>query len=268
MRRAFGDVIKTNPIDINVEYKKVYIIFTKMYLPDIEEHFLKMPFKGTCLTFDEFNEKYEFNFEENPVEVTLDYFINFCEYFYNLLWALMVHCRFNTEVAPDFAMSFIEKIIDEINYGIIQEQNVVWFVEKNEVVRAVEERVTHSLKTKVVKYNHHSMKGDLEQKKLILKELADDLEGKKTKLKEINSSLEKDIFFAFNNLNIRHNNVSEGDNKNYKKYIAEMPLEELEEWYDETYQMYLIAILELEQSERKKRFDQLRELIETFKKVM
>ena len=43
-----------------------------------------------------------------------------------------------------------------------------------------------------------------------------------------------------NNLHIRHNNV-EGDD--YKKLTAEMPSNELEEWYDRTYDLMLLALM-------------------------
>ena len=44
-----------------------------------------------------------------------------------------------------------------------------------------------------------------------------------------------------------------------------MTPQQIEEWYDETYQMCLLAFLEIEQSERKKKFDKLKESIENTK---
>ena len=41
-----------------------------------------------------------------------------------------------------------------------------------------------------------------------------------------------------------------------------MNAEELERWYDETYQMCLLAFMRLEQKERKKRFDEAKSKIE------
>ncbi len=65
------------------------------------------------------------------------------------------------------------------------------------------------------------------------------------------------IFFMLNNLNVRHNNVNEKDKK-YKAYTAHMNDEELEKWYDELYQMILLAILELEQIYRNRLVDELK----------
>ena len=70
------------------------------------------------------------------------------------------------------------------------------------------------------------------------------------------------IFYCFNNLNMRHRNTAEGD-KQYKKYVAKMSNKELENWYDEIYQMCLLAFLEFENSNRYIKFDQLKKNIET-----
>lgn len=80
--------------------------------------------------------------------------------------------------------------------------------------------------------------------------------------KEIIRNLLNDLF---NNLNIRHNNVNSNDSK-YKAYVAKMSCNELEHWYDETYQMCLLAILELEHKERKADLDELKSRIESAQK--
>ena len=41
-----------------------------------------------------------------------------------------------------------------------------------------------------------------------------------------------------------------------------MPPEELEHWYDETYQMCLLAFMRLEQNNRKKEFDVIKKRLE------
>lgn len=109
------------------------------------------------------------------------------------------------------------------------------------------------------------MRGNVEGKKEILLKYASLLEPKEKILNSINPSLKKDLFYLFNNLNIRHNNIDCSDKGNYKKYVSEMTPQQIEEWYDETYQMCLLAFLEIEQSERKKKFDKLKESIENTK---
>ena len=70
--------------------------------------------------------------------------------------------------------------------------------------------------------------------------------------------MKDDLFFLFNNLNLRHNNVDPSNKGKYKRIVSELDKGELEHWYDETYQMCLLAFMELEQVERKKAFDEFK----------
>lgn len=110
---------------------------------------------------------------------------------------------------------------------------------------------------KVLEYNHYTMKGDIARKKETLRILADQLEPKRADLTAINKELASNVFFMFNNMNIRHNNRTEGD-KNYKEVVAKMTQDALESWYDETYQLCLLAFLELDNVERTKKVAQLK----------
>ena len=102
------------------------------------------------------------------------------------------------------------------------------------------------------------MKGDLEGKRNILLLLADQLEPQREKLKQINSQFESDLFFLFNNVNLRHNNTDLGNKSHFKPCVAAMSTEEKEQWYDDTYQMCLLAFLELDNQDRKDRVNQLK----------
>lgn len=84
------------------------------------------------------------------------------------------------------------------------------------------------------------------------------LEAKRSDLKKADKTLENDLFYIFNNLNIRHNNIDPQLKGNYKVYVAQMPNDELERWYDEAYQMCLLAFLQLENHDRKIEFDKLK----------
>lgn len=138
------------------------------------------------------------------------------------------------------------------------------FVEKSPAAIAVAESdlVPKELSYRIISYNHYSMKGQLEAKKSALVQLASLLEPKRGSLKKADKTLESDLFYLFNNLNIRHNNVDPADSAKYKPFIVQMKQEELEHWYDETYQMCLLAFLQLEQTERKIEFDRLKTAIE------
>lgn len=87
------------------------------------------------------------------------------------------------------------------------------------------------------------------------------LEPRRPELTQIDSGFASDLFYAFNNFNIRHNNV-DPSGKNYKKPVADLTNDQLEQWYDEVYQMSLLAFLRLEHIDRKKSFDVLKNSIE------
>ena len=108
------------------------------------------------------------------------------------------------------------------------------------------------------------MRGNLQEKKSTILKLAELMEAKRDELSKVDSKFCSDIFYLFNNLNIRHNNVDPSIAGKFKKAVADMSLEELEHWYDETYQMCLLAFLRLEQAERKIEFDKLKSKIESF----
>ena len=81
-------------------------------------------------------------------------------------------------------------------------------------------------------------------------------EGMKSNIKVLNSKLDDDIGFMLNNINIRHNNKS---GKSKKEYVYKMRKDTMEKWYDETYQMLLLAFLLNEQPNRSKKISHLKE---------
>ena len=134
-------------------------------------------------------------------------------------------------------------------------------IEDKPEVTAVAEIIDDPLALPVIKYNHHLMKGDISAKKDILLKLGSYLEGKRDEVKAANSRLESIIFIMLNSLNIRHNNCDPSNKGKYKQVVADMTSETLEEWYDELYQMILLVILEMDNKERIKKFEELKKAI-------
>ena len=130
--------------------------------------------------------------------------------------------------------------MSNLNYEYIyfdKEEKVI-LVERDSAAFAVADIVEEELAFKVIEYNHYLLKGDLDKKRNILKALADKVEGFRDNL---NKSLFSDFGYLANNINIRHNNL---EGKNKKEYLLNIANEELEDWYDETYQVMLLCILE------------------------
>ena len=95
------------------------------------------------------------------------------------------------------------------------------------------------------------MKGNLEGKLGILKLMADDIDNKniRSALHDINATLEKQLYQLINKF-VRHNHAQ-------TPIIYEMNDEELESWYDDIYQMWLLAKLELDHVGRRNRIAEL-----------
>ena len=284
MRRTFAQILQEAKIDPKQEYKKLYgMLFDRTIVvsnsnrvsayDELSECFLGFPFRGTCLSLEEFNELHDFHFEKEPANFKIDELISLCEYMENLLIAYQyIPLNFpygygNTRpqlINVQFYLQQIGQVIERIGYMQATQNGFTIFVEKSPAAIAVAESdlVPKELSYRIISYNHYSMKGQLEAKKSALVQLASLLEPKRGSLKKADKTLESDLFYLFNNLNIRHNNVDPADSAKYKPFIVQMKQEELEHWYDETYQMCLLAFLQLEQTERKIEFDRLKTAIE------
>ena len=79
--------------------------------------------------------------------------------------------------------------------------------------------------------------------------LADEIEPRRSELKSSPGSVESELFQMLQKF-VRHNNRE-------NPVIAAMKPEELEAAYDDIYQMWLLAVLELDNVERKKRAKEL-----------
>lgn len=275
-RIPFSQVLKNASVDIRREYDRLYTMFCysryvngsgkPFSLKDYcAKNFMNLPFRGTCITLEDFDECHNLKFEENPVHFDLDYLVNFCEYSYNLaIHNSGLECGpsiMNTSFPMQTYIGQLMAVVEIIGYISKAEDGVTIFVPKDQAAISVAEIIDPGLSYKVIEYNHHSMRGDLERKKVILLALAERLESQRNKLQKIHSVVEDDLFFVFNNINIRHNNTDPAGN-NYHSHVAAMTIEEIEKWYDDAYQMSLAAFLELDHAERKDRVKQLKEDIQ------
>ena len=274
-RIPFSQRLKNAKVDIRREYERLYSLFYLLKIPygsignitlkeTCANSFPNFPIRDTCISLDDFNDTHGFNFEDSPIDFNIDYLVSFCEYTYNLV---SYSERYNSGMitldlndAITFYIHQIMLVIGKIGYMGHVKDNLMIIVPKDQVVISVAEIVDPNLSYRLIEYNHHSMKGNLEKKRAILLVLADQLEPLQTKLKEINSKLAKDVFFLLNNVNVRHNNIDQ-NGTNYNPYVANMKKEEFEQWYDTIYQLCLLAFLELEHLDRKERIDQLKQNI-------
>lgn len=276
-RKSFSQILKEASVDLRREYDRLYSMFCLQKYPNgtgefvtLKEfcgyNFINLPFRGTCISLDDFDDFYGYHFQRNPKDLDLNYLVSFCEYSYNLalynqgiMFGMPV---VNSNQPMPVYLQQVIKVIEIIGYMINSQNGVVDFVPKDQAAIAVAEIIDPNLSYKLIEYNHHTMKGNLVRKKETLLALADKLEPQRAKLCQINKTLESDLFFLFNNVNLRHNNA-DPNGKAFHSYIEKMGAEDIERWYDEIYQMCLLAFLELDNVNRKESVKKLKKDIDT-----
>ena len=267
------DKLINDPNGIRIEIPDTFFSMTDndvdIQYYSLEDFFDTFMFKtwkarGTCISCKDMRKTLNLDEIVDSDDPSFEETISYCEYVANLIKLYDkaelkegVHlCKTSVAVA---IITNLNSIMDWLNQEMVffEKEERVLITEKNAAVTAVAEYVDEELAYQIVKYNHYTLKGDISKKKEILLKLGSELEPKRKQLSPINSQLETNIFFMLNNLNIRHNNRSKKD-KNYKEYVAKMKKNKLEEWYDELYQMMLLAMLELEQVERNQKINELK----------
>lgn len=220
--------------------------------------------RGTCINCDDMRETLlldEILENDDPTDKET---ITFCEYVANLVSMYdktnlkeSIHIKATSVITA--IKDNLRSLLDLLNceMKVFEDQECVLIVEKNAAVTAVAETTDKELSFRIIQYNHIALKGQLTRKKEILQMLGNQIEPERKNLTSVNKQLADNIFFLLNNLDVRHNNRSKKD-KNFKEYTAQMTKKRLEKWYDELYQMILLAMLELEQMKRNKRIDELK----------
>lgn len=200
-------------------------------------------------------------------DLTINELIIYLEYVENILnlaWNYMINTE-GVNIYTEFNMlrENLDDLLDRINHEkyIFDDEEMVLISEKNAEATAVVEIVDTKTSLKVIKYNHYLLKGDIQAKKDIILELAAKLEPKRKQLDKLDNKLSSNLFYMLNNLNLRHNNVDK-TSKSYKDAVAKMKKATLENWYDETYQLELLAFLLLDNVKRSKKVDELKAKME------
>ena len=222
-------------------------------------------YRGHFVDTEDYLDALEYDYLIDDARYSVECFITFIELVYNF-WMLAYKNLCDDKMFTKWQNNFYhlrDVILDNLeiyNQKAFFEENRVLIVEDKPEVTAVVEIVEPELTIDIIQYNHRSFEGEIELKKSILLKLANELEPKRKEIKALNEKLEDDIFFMLNNLNIRHNNRSKKD-KHYKEYVAKMKKDRLEKWYDELYQMMLLAILLLDNVDRTDKVKELKSKI-------
>jgi hypothetical protein len=265
--------------DISVELKRIYQLveqretihlqYQTYTLLDYIKYrgFLKWRNRGRCVDLADFLTLLNYDALWSNAPTNVQDLFTLIEIIYNF-WYIAdqnehASNRFGND-CEDFLL--LKRIMDDClahyNYKAEYFQNLeqAIVIEDKPEATAVAEIVDNETGYKVLRYNHYILKGDLQAKKDILLTLGANLEPKRKQLQAIDKDLEDGIFYILNNLHLRHNNKCEGD-KNYKQAVADMDAETLETWYDELYQMILLAYLQLDQVDRNAKVKALKQAV-------
>ena len=220
--------------------------------------------RGRYTSCEEIRERLQITYAHISRRLSEEQILFYLEYVSNIIWLCNEKYLDGSEDYNDeylYLQENVIRLLDDLGYEtkVFKDEEKVILVEKNAAMTAVAEVVDPNTAYAVIEYNHHILKGNIAQKQRILRILADKFEPMRGELKKVNKELESNTGYLLNKMNIRHNNI---EGKNAVEYVKNLSDEELEEWYDETYQMLLLCFLEYDNIERSKRIIKLKEIIE------
>lgn len=121
------------------------------------------------------------------------------------------------------------------------------FIVDNEIAVDMEEIEDEKLKSEIISFYDYKNANDVEEKKKIMLILIGKLESRKNDIEKLLGSKIADMFSNYaNNLNLRHNNVSESYKKYYNKEVADLSEEEIVKWYDYVFAFMINIYLSLD----------------------
>ena len=212
--------------------------------------FYKWKQRGACLTAEDMMKKLDLTglkalADEGKI-CKLEYICN------------MVYLVNTNLFSPQFTKTYeffmfeqnIKILLEHLNYEehVFDEDEKVILIPKNPAATAVAEISSEDTAMSILMYHHASLEGKLAEKKDILRRIAQEYEPTLDKPIEGFTDYFKTANNMLNNLDIRHNNR---DGKNKKELVLNLTDLELENWYDELYQLLLFCVLIKDNKERK-----------------
>ncbi len=224
----------------------------------ISSNFREWEHRRSFSTFMELREHLGFKYDERynfTQGIDLSKYFLYCEMLLNLFWDLQATYR--PSFIDDQQKHIVETlmfVVDQSGYEYRQIDLQQMIVEKNAVAIEVADKVPE-LADVIVEYNHYLLRGDIEKKKLLLKQIADALEPKRKTMEGINKEQTSNFFELVNSMNVRHNNLDPADKGKYNAVFASYTSAEQEEWYDLIYEQALMLFMLLEQQDRNKKIN-------------
>ena len=153
----------------------------------------------------------------------------------------------------DKALKNIELLFNAIRefllingYKLVESEDRLCIVD-NEIAIDIEEIEDEKLKNKIIIFYDYKNANDVEEKKKIMLILIGKLESRKNDIEKFFGTKIADMFSNYaNNLNLRHNNISESYKKCYNKAVADLSEEEIIKWYDYVFAFMINIYLSLD----------------------
>lgn len=271
MRKSIFEIVSEN-ISMEDEIKRILTMAEEESVLCVDDYTYKKLFKfvdeycfkywehrGHFINVDDYLKALNYTALKRSAPQNIDSLLTVIELVYNF-WNLSQREFFDNEKDYDLKWCGNYYHLKDVMDDVLHQYNHVAFtnadkacvlvIEDKQEVTAVAEIIPSAMAFDVIKYNHRSLQGEIELKKSILISMGAELEPKRKELQTLNKQLSEDIFFILNNMNVRHNNRSKKDMSKYKEYVAKMSKTRLEKWYDELYQMMLLAFLLLDNVDR------------------
>lgn len=194
---------------------------------------------------------------DNRNEYTINDIITLSEFFSNIIFLIQTK-KIDSNIYTHWNEKYymlrqnIDLLIEKLNYQkcTIEEEEKVLLIPQKPETTTVAEISEKETALAILKYNHLSLKGDLDEKRKLLYQIALEYEPLlKTPIENYKDFFKK-TNELLNTLHIRHNNITKENNKNN---VINLATEELENLYDELYQLLLFCILIKDNTDRKNR---------------
>lgn len=201
--------------------------------------------RGRCISVEDKRKCLKIDTLSMEKHFTKDKFLIFLEYVINVVYQIDIgKGQFNISFIDTHILSSVFEncisILSNLNYKAEKDEktNELYIVEQDSRVTVVSEKF-QDISYKLIEYRRFDLKGDLIRKSEILCTLWKRLEPLRPLLVKNNmNTLNNYLGILFNDF-ARHNNI-EGAKQN--NYIKDMSSDEIEKWYDKTFDLFLLAM--------------------------
>lgn len=214
-RKTFFDVLERK-LDLQKEYEKIeYLVlnsgtdFVNSLNNCVDFYFKDWKEKRNFLSFNELREYLGFPYKyynnaynaTGKIDEANDFFI-YCEMLLNLIKDVIPKEEYQ------YRKETMKQILDIICYDrealnckiCTKSDGKLIIEQKDAVVTEVVDIVEPNLADSILEYNHYVLRGNIEEKKLVLLKIINSLEPKHPELKRINGGLFSDYSYLINNI--------------------------------------------------------------------